>query len=121
MSAIELTIKPHCQTAAGLIYQHVHIQITAPDGVIAPADLKELTMPTNLIWSQGIVLEGRAPVWLYGCLVHACHPATWIGCFDPRMGSGKAQTGGAVVVMTHLSAVAVGDVLAVEIPEECLG
>ena len=120
MSTIQLTSKPHCQTESGLLYQHIHIKITAPNGIISPSDLKAIALPKDPIWSQGVVLEGRAPVWLYGYLVHACHPATWIGCFDPRMGSDAAHAGGAVVVMTHIHHVTVGDVLPVTIPEECL-
>jgi CRISPR-associated protein, Csx3 family len=45
-------------------------------------------------FSQGIVIEGRGAIWLYGYLVHECHPAAWVGCYDPRLD-------GAVVVATH--------------------
>lgn len=129
MAAIELSTKSHCQVETKeqakdkerLTYQHLHIQITAPNGILTPADLKEMAIPTGLIWSHGVVIEGRAPVWLYGAIVHAYHPATWVACFDPRLGSGEVHTGGAVVVMSHTAKVAVGDVLIVRMPDEYLG
>lgn len=126
MSAVELSLKTHCQAHypidspidSKLLYQHLHIKITAADGIITPADLKGLLLPAGMIWSQGVVLEGRAPIWLYSYLTHACHPAAWLGCFDPRMGTGEAQTGGAVVVMSHIKTVKVGEVIAVRMPDE---
>mgnify|MGYP000670752323 CR=1 FL=1 len=112
---IELTILH--QTATGLSYQHLHIHITTPDGLIEPSDLKGLTLPDSMIWSLGVVIEGRAPIWLYGYLVHACHPALWVACFDPRLGDPVAQSGGAVVVSTHTHTVEVGEVLSVTLPD----
>lgn len=120
MSAIQLTVHPHCQTDSGLLYQHVNIKNTATDGILHPTDLKTLRLPAGMIWSQGVVLEGRAPIWIYGHLIHTCHAARWVGCFDPRMGSGEAHTGGAVIVMTHVADVAEGDVLVVKVPDDCL-
>jgi len=110
MSAIQLQLTPH-QTTSGLLYQQIHIQITTSNGVIEPSDLRLLTLPEDMIWSQGIVLEGRAPIWLYGYLIHACHPAVWVACFDPRLGDSTPDSGGAVIVATHSSQVSVGDVL----------
>lgn len=69
MSAIQLTVHPHCQTGSGLLYQHVNIKNTAPDGILHPADLKTLRLPKDMIWSQGVILEGRAPIWVYGQLI----------------------------------------------------
>ena len=51
------------------------------------------------------MIEGKGPIWLYGYLVHQCHAAAWVGCFDPRLG--------AVVVSTHVRAIQVGQVLAI--------
>lgn len=117
MLPIELQCVSH-QTASQLPYQLLHIHITTPDGLIEPADLKGLQLPESLIWSQGVVIEGRAPVWLYGYLVHACHPAAWVACFDPRLGAAMPKSGGAVVVATHSQVVAVGEILAIELPDE---
>lgn len=116
MTAIELKLIPH-QTASGINYQHLHIQISAPDGLIEPADLKTLFLPENMVWSQGVVIEGKAPIWLYAYLVHACHPAAWVACFDPRLGEAKPQSGGAIVVATHTRQVVVGQVLPVDLPD----
>ncbi|WP_026073200.1 CRISPR-associated ring nuclease Crn3/Csx3 [Nodosilinea nodulosa] len=115
MTAIQLTRQGQT-TAAGLPYQHVHIHIATADGLIEPADLKGLALPPGMVWSQGVVLEGKAPIWLYSYLVHECHAAVWVACFDPRLGDGTENSGGAVVVATHSRQVAVGQVLGVTIP-----
>lgn len=109
MSAIELNLS-HNQ-ATDFSYQRLQIRLSTPDGVIEPQDLARVKLPESIIWSQGIVLEGRAPIWLYGYLVHLCHPAIWIACFDPRLGGAELNTGGAVVVATHCHEVRIGQVL----------
>lgn len=117
MPPIDLQLIAH-QTAAGLPYQHLHIQITTPDGLIEPQDLKGLQIPETLIRNQGVVIEGKAPVWLYGYLVHACHAAAWVACFDPRLGDEPTpRSGGAVVVSAHNRQVAVGEVLKLNLPD----
>ncbi|NER07004.1 MAG: CRISPR-associated protein Csx3 [Okeania sp. SIO3C4] len=107
MTAIQLNLISH-QTTDGMPYQHINIEITNADGIIEPADLKGLKIPSNIQWQQGVVIEGRAPIWLYAYLVHECHPAAWVGCYDTRLG--------AVVVSTHTHAVTVGSVLTLELP-----
>lgn len=119
MSAIALTLIPH-QTQNGLAYQHLHIRLTTPNGVIEPSDLKALALPNAIAWSQGIILEGKAPIWLYGYLVHACHPAAWIACFDPRLGQAQPRSGGAVIVATHTKQLAIGDILITTLPDAAL-
>ena len=107
MNAIELEVIPH-QTQSGKPYQHLHIQITTKDGNIIPGDLKGLELPQGIDFTQGIVIEGKGPIWLYGYLVHECHPASWVGCYDPRLG--------AVVVASHTHDVSVGEVLKLDLP-----
>lgn len=107
MSVIQLQVIPH-QTNQELNYQHLQIQVTTPDGLIEASDLKGLEIPKNIDWKQGVVIEGKAPVWLYGYLVHECHPAAWVGCYDPRLG--------VVVVSTHSRIVSVGQVLELDLP-----
>ncbi len=51
----------------------------------------------------GVVLTGRAPIWLYGWLVHECHCTRWVACYDPRLG--------AVVVSSHHPEARVGQVI----------
>jgi CRISPR-associated protein Csx3 len=107
MSAIQLTVIPH-QTKEGLPYQHLHVRIANENGIITPENLKGLKLPEGIDYSQGIVIEGKAPIWLYGYLVHECHPAAWVGCYDPRLG--------AVVVSTHTHSVATGEAFVLELP-----
>ncbi|MDI9635354.1 CRISPR-associated ring nuclease Crn3/Csx3 [Kamptonema cortianum] len=109
MTAIQLNVIPH-QTQSGLPYQHLHVEITNENGIITPTDLKGLKLPKGIDFSQGIVIEGKAPIWLYAYLVHECHPAAWVGCYDPRLG--------AVVVATHTHEVSISDVFKVALPEE---
>lgn len=111
MSAIQLHCIPH-QTRDGLPYQHLHLRIQNEDGIIEPSDLKGLELPPGLDYKQGIVLEGKAPIWLYGYLVHECHPAAWVGCYDPRLG--------VVVVSSHTRSVRTSQVLDIDLPEAAL-
>lgn len=111
MPAIQLTLIPH-QTQDGIAYQHLHFDLTTPDRLIQPEDLNQIQFPTAVQWQQGIAIEGRGPIWLYGYLVHACHPAAWVGCYDTRLGI--------VVVSTHSRQVAVGQVLAIDLPPETI-
>lgn len=119
MSDLELQVVSH-QTQAGMPYQHLHAQIMTPTGIITPDVLKSLAIPKSIIWSQGVVIEGRLPLWVAGYLVHACHAAAWVATFDPRMGNDTPHSGGAVVVATHSPQVAEGDVLLVTIPDAFL-
>jgi CRISPR-associated protein Csx3 len=102
MTTIQLSRSPQ-QTPEGLTYQYLNIRLTTTDGIISPEDLRGLQLPETIDWRQGVVIEGRAPIWLYGYLVHLCHPALWVACYDSRLG--------AVVVATHTHAVTVGQVL----------
>lgn len=112
MSAIQLTVIPH-QTQEGTAYQHLHVEIVNENGIITPADLKGLKLPAGIDYSQGIVIEGKAPIWLYGYLVHECHPAAWVGCYDPRLG--------AVVVATHTPDISISQVFKVDLPAASFG
>jgi CRISPR-associated protein Csx3 len=47
-----------------LPYQHLHFQILTDDGIIAPADIKGLKLPAGIQFNQGIVIEGKGPIWL---------------------------------------------------------
>ncbi|MEO0533331.1 MAG: CRISPR-associated ring nuclease Crn3/Csx3 [Cyanobacteria bacterium P01_A01_bin.123] len=119
MTAVELRLATH-QTQAGLPYQHLHVHINTPTGILTPDALKTVKMPDPILWSQGIVIEGKIPLWLSGYLVHACHAAAWVACFDPRFGNDVPHSGGAVVVATHSPQVAEGEVLIVTIPDAVL-
>jgi len=87
------------------------IDITLSTGVITPEELTKVVDAVAEVvpagGTEGIILSGRLPVWAYGALVHYFHPRPWVATFDPRLGGG-------VVVMTHTSEVAVGDVVPVD-------
>ena len=117
MSELKLTVISH-HTQTGLPYQHLHAQIMTETGVITPAVLKTLKLPNTIRWSQGVVIEGRLPLWASGYLVHACHTAAWVATFDPRLGNDMPHSGGAVVVATHSPQVAEGDVLILTLPDD---
>jgi len=72
-------------------------------GIISPDILKSLQLPSGIDPKMGVVISGRAPIWLYAFLVHELHPTAWVACHDPRLG--------AVVVVTHSREVTVGQIL----------
>ena len=75
-------------------------------GVCSPEDLKNIEIP-QLSGQQGIVLNGRAPVWVFGFLIHHFHAFQWVATNDPRLGGG-------VVVESHLKGISVGDIIPLE-------
>jgi len=76
------------------------------EGAIGPEELRTMT-PPRVDATQGVVLSGRGPVWLFAALVHHYHPVAWVGTYDPRLG-------GAVVVESHVPSYKVGDVVKIE-------
>jgi CRISPR-associated protein Csx3 len=100
---IELNLHQH--SVDGLEFQRIHFENKAEGGVLAPADIKGVdpSKLEKLTWAKGVVIEGRGPVWLYAYLVHECHPAKWVGTYDPRLG--------VVVVETHSPEVSVGQMI----------
>ena len=84
----------------GLAFQIIEISL---DGVATPDDLSQLRLPAGIDTRMGVILTGRAPIWLYGWLVHECHFTRWVACNDPRLG--------AVVVESHTPEVRVGQVI----------
>jgi CRISPR-associated protein Csx3 len=109
MSNIELQVIPHI-THSGLEYNHLHIQITTDNGIISPDDIKGLKLPSGIDFTKGVVIEGKAPIWLYGYLVHESHPAAWVGCYDTRFL-------GVVVVETHTHDVAISEIFTLDLPD----
>jgi CRISPR-associated protein Csx3 len=108
VASIQLDLISH-NTQEGLPYQHLRIQLTSPDGIVDPQDLQGLKLPDSLQSSQGVVIEGKAPIWLYSYLVDKCHTTSWMGCYDPRLE-------GAVVVESYTEGVSVGSVLKLRLP-----
>ncbi len=112
MSAIELHVVPH-KIRGGLPCQILHIKIVNESGIVVPGDLKDVKFPENIDFLKGLIIEGKAPIWLYGYLVHqCCHCTPWLGCYDPRLG--------VVIVATRSPNVNIGDVLSVDLQDESL-
>jgi CRISPR-associated Csx3 family protein len=65
-------------------YQTLAINLPDPKHAIAPEVLPTLTLPSNLDLNREVILFGQAPAWLYGHLIHRCHSAAWMGCYDAR-------------------------------------
>jgi CRISPR-associated protein Csx3 len=63
------------------------------NGLIEPSDLKKAKLPKGIDFRKGVVIYGKAPVWLFAYLSHELHIAKWVATFDPRVG--------AVVVQSH--------------------
>lgn len=100
----------------------VTIESDSEDGIFTPEELKKIRFviatidndteepieikTENIRLNKGIVLSGRAPIWVYAALVHYFHPAAWVAIYDPRVR-------GAVVAMTHVKNVSPGDLIPV--------
>lgn len=82
------------------------IELTAGDRLTNPSELPKLSIPAHLDTRGGVVISGRAPIWIYSYLVHALHPTAWVACYDPRLG--------AVVVATHSTHTNIGQVLPID-------
>lgn len=79
---------------AGGIYPATLFEIDLGEGgVCEPSDLSRITVP-SIPGDRGVVISGRAPIWLYAFLSHHFHVCQWVGTFDPRLG-------GAIVVSRH--------------------
>lgn len=73
-------------------FQILEIELKG-NGQIEPYDLKKLKLPKGLDFTKGVVIFGKAPVWLFAFLSHELHIAKWVATFDPRIG--------AIVVQSH--------------------
>lgn len=86
----------------------IEINLTSHDGVITPDMLKSMIEQAPAVpCDRGVVLNGRAPIWLMAALSHEYHPARWVATFDPRLG------GAVVVSRHHKEAPQVGEVVPV--------
>ncbi len=90
-----------------LSYQLLEIELTTTDRLVEPGHLDDLELPPGIDTRGGVVLSGRAPIWLYAYLVHELHPTAWVACYDPRLG--------AIVVATHSRQTQVGQVLPIDL------
>ena len=83
-------------------FQILHFSLKHP---LAPGDIAGLHLP-RLDTSRGVILSGKkGPIWLFGFLVHECHPHPFVGIYEPRFKI-------AVIIERHTpDAPAVGSVL----------
>lgn len=82
------------------------LEIEIDGGVCEPADLGKIVVP-NIPGDRGVIISGRAPVWLFSFLTHHFHVCKWVATFDPRLGGG-------VVTSVHTkNAPTVGEVVSV--------
>lgn len=56
-------------------------------------DLSSLQLPPGVDWTQGILLNGKAPVWLYSWALQQCRAAPWLAVMDPRHGGIVVHSG----------------------------
>jgi len=81
-----------------------------PTGVLRKEDLAgDVDRSPGAKPSEGVVLSGRGPNWLYPALAHRYHYCKWVAIYDPRQE-------GAIVVATHDPNVPVGTLI--EVPHE---
>ena len=79
------------------------VNIEIEGGTCTPSDLKSLQIP-NVGGNKGVILNGRAPIWVFGTLIDHFHATRWIATNDPRLS-------GAVVVESHISEISTGDII----------
>ncbi|MGA9379029.1 MAG: CRISPR-associated ring nuclease Crn3/Csx3 [Phormidium sp.] len=60
----------HQQNPQGLKYQLLSIELTSKDRIISPEELTDLELPSGINTTIGVIISGRAPIWLYNYLVH---------------------------------------------------
>lgn len=85
------------------------VEFQIPGGVTTPPEAAEAVaeLGGRLAGDHILLISGRGPVWLFGMLLHAGHPAQAAGTYDPRVG-------GYVIVASHVPGVKVGEVIKLE-------
>jgi CRISPR-associated protein Csx3 len=81
------------------------LEIVLKDQSITPDCLKELkehNLLSILNTKKGVIINGKAPIWLMAYLIHECHATSWVATNDPRLG--------AIIVESHSPSRKVGDV-----------
>lgn len=81
------------------------VSFVIPSGVLNPEELPEVLANAPYVdATKGVIISGRGPIWLFVALAHFYHYCVWVATHDPRLG-------GAVVVVSHVSRVKVGEVI----------
>lgn len=71
-----------CSEEYGILTIHV-----VGSGIFRPNDLKAIHLPASINTRKGIVISGRAPIWLYAHLTTLCSTCVWVATYDPRIGA----------------------------------
>lgn len=77
-------------------------------GRILPRVIRSLRPPTDIDANKGIVINGRAPIWLYAYLAAFYQHAPWVATFSPTDGA-------TIVVSRKDSERQVGDVIPTQV------
>lgn len=56
-------------------------------------DLPTLRLPPDIDWSEGVILNGKAPLWLHTWMMARCEKAAWLAVMDPRHGGIVVRAG----------------------------
>ncbi|PSF37379.1 CRISPR-associated protein Csx3 [Aphanothece hegewaldii CCALA 016] len=89
------------------IYQTLAINLLQPQSLITVEEMLTLEIPQELDRTQGIILYGSAPIWLYTYLIERLSSYPWLACFDLRSQS-------AIVVSSQISSLTVGDSIPIQ-------
>jgi len=87
-------------------YEHLSVLFVRPaNDHIDYEQVKDLSFPP-LSSKQGLILSGKLPLWLVTALVRLYNDVgtPWIACYYP-------QLEGAIVVVSHIEAHAIGDII----------
>jgi CRISPR-associated protein Csx3 len=84
-------------------YQTLIINLASP--IIEVGVLTTLDFPDNLDRNRGLILYGKAPIWVYTNLIHQLADLPWLACFDIKVG--------AVIISSQVSTLCPGDILTI--------
>lgn len=94
----------------GISYQHLFISLPNNHYHLTPDCLSCLELPF-LESHLGIILEGKAPLWLYSYLAYSYRDALWVGCY-------QLQANGGIVVNSNTPNVHIGQKIPIVISQE---
>ena len=63
------------------------LEVEIEGGIIQPSDLANVTVP-DLPKTEGVILSGRCPVWLFSFLGYELRLHVWVATFDPKLEGG---------------------------------
>lgn len=85
-------------------YQTLAINLLQPQSLITVEEMLTLEIPQELDRTQGIILYGSAPNWLYTYLIERLSSYPWLACFNLNLQA-------AVIVVSQVSSPTVGDII----------